>query len=248
MKRYNLIMSVMSCNLGEIVKDRQVGKEYEDEFCSKDKEYNPSMQQAFDISAKDRAYYALKMRLLAYREELEEAHNSFNLGGLLFNIPFKKISQDFTTLDKQDKIYAGLGYDSEVIEQLGRVFGKLDLNNSYFINTDAAIANGLLVILNHISDYTTTLVNYYLNGEKLVKIKVNKDEVRINEIYFYLEEFINLRKVCISNIKSHIALLESRITREAVLSGMKEITNNEGEIGQEISLMGKIAVTIWSLS
>lgn len=152
-----------------------------------------------------------------------------------------------TVSDKQDKVYAGLGYDVEAIKQLGILFNKLDLNSPHFINTDIDIAHSLLTILNKIVDYARTVVNYYLSDENLIQIKSNKDEARITEIYAHLEEFIDIRKKCISGIKSQLASLESRITRESVLSGIKEIVDNEGEIGRAVSLMGIIAVTIWSL-
>ncbi|AMR75894.1 hypothetical protein [Borrelia hermsii] len=239
MKRADLIMDVAACNLEGNANSGPIGKPFNVK--------GSDVQQLFNISAKDRAYYALKTRVIAYREELEDACNHFNLGELLFNIPFKQISPDLTVSDKQDKVYAGLGYDVEAIKQLGILFNKLDLNSPHFINTDIDIAHSLLTILNKIVDYARTVVNYYLSDENLIQIKSNKDEARITEIYAHLEEFIDIRKKCISGIKSQLASLESRITRESVLSGIKEIVDNEGEIGRAVSLMGIIAVTIWSL-
>ncbi|AHH11142.1 hypothetical protein bcCo53_001152 (plasmid) [Borrelia coriaceae] len=242
MRIFNLVMGVMSCNLDGVARSDSVKKVFD----SNDRN-NSFLQQSLNISAKDRAFYALKTKVMSYREELQDAYDSFDLSELLLNIPFKKISPDFIASDKQDKVYAGLGYDVEVIKQLGRVLSKLDLNGPHFINIDAGVAKSLLVILNNMTDCIRTVVNFYLNDEKLSQIRANKDEVRINEINTNLEEFINISKHCMSTVKSQLMVLDSKITRESVLSGLKEIIDYEGDFGSSVSLMGVIAVTIWSL-
>ncbi|MBW6187217.1 hypothetical protein KZ870_39005, partial [Pseudomonas aeruginosa] len=75
----------------------------------------------------------------------------------------------------------------------------------------------------------------------------NKDEAKINKIYDHLEKFINQRKNCISDVKEQIKLLESRISRDSLLLGIKEIINFKGKVGQSVSLMDTLAITIWSL-
>ncbi|AHF45578.1 hypothetical protein [Borrelia parkeri] len=248
MKGSSLVMGVISYNLEGIAKDKPVEHSLSVRGYSSNNECaQQSFNISFNISSKDRAYYALKTRVGSYKEELKDAHNHFDLGKLLLNIPFKKISPDFIASDKQDKVYAGLGYDAEVIKQLGRVLNKLDFNGPYFINTDASIAHNLLVILNSITDYIRTVVTYYLSDENLSQIRATKNESRINEINTSLEEFINISKDCMSKVKLQITFLESRMTREAVLSGIREIVDYEGEIGRTVSLMSTIAVTIWSL-
>ncbi|UPA18965.1 hypothetical protein bpuCAU1_001231 (plasmid) [Borrelia puertoricensis] len=244
MKVSSLVMGIISYNLEGLAKDKPVEQSLSVRGHSRD---NECSQQSFNISAKDRAYYALKTRVDSYKEELKDAYNHFDLGKLLLNIPFKKISPDFFASDKQDKVYAGLGYDVEVIKQLGRVLSKLDFNGPYFINTDASVAHSLLVILNNITNYIRIVVNYYLSDGHLAQIRATKSESRLSEIYTSLEEFINISKDCMSKIKLQITFLESRMTREAVLSGIKELVDYEGDIGRAVSLMSTIAVTIWSL-
>ncbi|AFI31772.1 hypothetical protein [Borrelia crocidurae] len=246
MKLFGLLTGTLVYSVGSIAKNRPVRKVFD--LKRNTSSGNVRVQGSFNISDKEQVFYTLKTRVIAYREEINGLYSQFNSGKFLLNIPFKKISSDFSDSDKQYKIYSSLGYDMEVIKQLGNVLNKLDFNSPHFINIDADVAYKLLKFLNNITDYAKTLVNYYLSDETLLHIKSSKDKLRITEIYNHLEDFITLRENCMSKIKLQIAYLESKITRESVLTGMKEMVAYEGEIGQDINLMSTIAITIWSLS
>ncbi|QFP42375.1 hypothetical protein F9Y90_04505 (plasmid) [Borrelia miyamotoi] len=244
MKRSNLVINNVSCNVEKISKGKQTKKLF---YVRSNVGDNVDRVQPFHISSKEKAYYTLKTRVGVYRDELEEMKKHFNLRGVFFNIPFNKISSNFVDLDRQDKVYASLEYDVEVIKQLGMVLNRLELDDLPFDNDDIAFARGLLIILNNITDCAEIVINCYLSNENLVQIKANKDEAKINKIYDHLEKFINQRKNCISDVKEQIKLLESRISRESLLLGIKEIVNCKGKVGRSVSLMDTLAITIWSL-
>ncbi|ASQ29638.1 hypothetical protein CDQ96_04325 (plasmid) [Borrelia miyamotoi] len=244
MKRSNLVMDHVSYNAEKISKGKQAKKLF---YVRSNVGGNVSRVQPFYISSKEKAYYTLKTKVGFYREELEEMQKHFNLKGVFFNIPFNKISSDFVDLDRQDKVYASLEYDVEVIKKLGVVLNRLELDDLPFDNDDIAFARGLLIILNNITDCAEIVINCYLSNENLVQIKANKDEAKINKIYDHLEKFINQRKNCISDVKEQIKLLESRISRDSLLLGIKEIINFKEKFGQSVSLMDTLAITIWSL-
>ncbi|WP_024653740.1 hypothetical protein [Borrelia persica] len=257
MRFCNLVRDTLIYNLGGVLESRIIRKtcDFKHNVIRKvfDLKHNVNsggmrVKQSFNISDEDQIFYTLKARVIAYREEINGLHSQFDLGRFFLSIPFKKISPDFSDSYKQEKIYSSLGYDVEIIKQLGYILNRLDFHSPHFINIDADFAHKLLVLLNNITDYARTLVNYYLSDDNLMRIRFRKDKLRITEIYNRLEEFIAIRENCISKIKLQITYLSSKIARESILSGIKEMIDCEGEVGQAVNSMSTVAVTIWSLS
>ncbi|WP_024655279.1 hypothetical protein [Borrelia hispanica] len=194
-----------------------------------------------DLGGERKVYDYLLEKVQTYSAKLLNERDHFYLTKLFSNIPFDKISSDFSSEEKQDKVYAGLGYNVGLIERLGTLFDKLLLTN---------ISNGILEVFDDVLSVLTELSQYpkdsleLLNEEILANIR--EQDIDIKRISDALDNIVQVKEELVEDIRNNIESLGSIDDESEIISLLKE-DFGRGKYKLKISALREVAMLISNL-
>ncbi|AFI31773.1 hypothetical protein [Borrelia crocidurae] len=213
----------------KILEEREV--EFRDNFENDDS----------DLGGEGKVYDSLLEKVQTYKAKFLNERDQFYLTKLFSNIPFDKISSDFSFEEEQDKVYAGLGYNVGLIARLGNLFDKLLLTN---------ISNGILEVFDDVLSVLSELSQYpkdsleLLNEEILANIR--ERDIDIKRISDALDNIVQLKEELVEDIRDNIESLGS-IDDESEIISLLQKDFGEGKYKMKISVLREFAMLISNL-
>ncbi|WKC58714.1 hypothetical protein [Borrelia sp. P9F1] len=231
MKTFSIIMFVLFVTLATAVAHTQTVS------VSQGKTTKAAMKASDELGiereARQRAYYELEKSLRELREELTEEKNEMTgsfttLESRIRELPKNmQIGKGDSDAERLNKIYAGLGYDSESIGRVEKILEKLAVTGS-----DRDVAYKLLNLLYGIGNFTHQIVNEYLGEAGLYKLRDNKNIIDINDMF---NEFVILREEVIERIDDQIEVAVSqKNSKQRMLAELSKVTRSNAEVYKKV--------------
>ncbi|WP_024653736.1 hypothetical protein [Borrelia persica] len=171
------------------------------------------------MDLRDQNFNELRQILIGFREELESERYAFISKQYQLDISFEGVLDDIVYYQSdRDKIYTMLGYDVEIIGRLGLIFSKLHFKHVY--DRDTKLIMNLLNGLMRVSHSIQALFKDIFNQTKLNLLKL-RDAEDIKKIILCLDQFIEIIKDLMFQVKAIIVSAASKINEESIL---KELT------------------------
>ncbi|AFI31777.1 hypothetical protein [Borrelia crocidurae] len=173
------------------------------------------------MDLREQNFDELKEILIGFREELENERYAFISKQSQLDINFKGVLDDIIYYQSdRDKIYTMLGYDVEIIGRLGLIFSKLNFKHVY--DRDTRLVMNLLNGLMRVAHSIQTLFKDIFNQTKLDLLQLRDDE-DIKKIVIYLEQFIEIIKDLMLQVKAIIVSVASKINEDSILKELSRV-------------------------
>ncbi|WP_024655275.1 hypothetical protein [Borrelia hispanica] len=173
------------------------------------------------MDLREQNFDELKGILIGFREELENERYAFMSKQSQLDINFKGVLDDIIYYQSdRDKIYTMLGYDVEIIGRLGVIFSKLNFKHVY--DRDTRLVMNLLNGLMRVAHSIQTLFKDIFNQTKLDLLQL-RDVEDIKKIVIYLEQFIEIIKDLMLQVKAIIVSVASKINEDSILKELSRV-------------------------
>ncbi|ACH93863.1 hypothetical protein BDCR2A_01144 [Borrelia duttonii CR2A] len=173
------------------------------------------------MDLREQNFDELKEILIGFREELENERYAFISKQSQLDINFKGVLDDIIYYQSdRDKIYTMLGYDVEIIGRLGLIFSKLNFKHVY--DRDTRLVMNLLNGLMRVAHSIQTLFKDIFNQTKLDLLQL-RDNEDIKKIVIYLEQFIEIIKDLMLQVKAIIVSVASKINEDSILKELSRV-------------------------
>ncbi|AYE36809.1 hypothetical protein DB313_04740 (plasmid) [Borrelia turcica IST7] len=165
-------------------------------------------------------------------------------------IPFTQVSTTFQPKKLEERVYAGLGHDVGLLQDLNEALKGLGEIKDDLKDSNSLLAQNVLVLLYNIGLDQEVMLEKYLNSTKISGLNQNKTMSDITGLDALLEEYMQAKSDLVAKIKEQLKVVASHNSnndKEKATAELQKIADVNGEYWKEYKELVKKETVIKNL-